>query len=263
MDEDKIKLLISNQVGEAKLAASEKRLQTITWLAGGLLTIFGIVLPLFLTFVSLTTSKERVDNAIVNMEKDFVRIREVEDKFALGMKGEFNHFTEDQRKDAHENSIFLERSVRKMQTDFKELAEAQFKKPDINCFHSGASLEGSTLILTPHDNLASIEIRNIGESPTESIHVKLYTKSNVPYGIYSDSPVDWERMEVNDEPYFNFAYRVVSSIQNIDPQESYGLSFIMNITDAKKEEIPMLLKVYYEQIEPKIYNFTIVLDGTK
>lgn len=261
MEDNEIKLLIDNKVAEAKLEAAEKRLQTMSVISGILLTIFGIALPIFITIDSRNTSKERVESAIATMENNFNEIKNKQLDFTTSLNREFDIFSQEQRVDSDKNSNLIRQSLHEMHDDFRRLSEAQFNKPDIKCLVGGRTLEGSTITIGSADDIASLEIRNIGEGPTRSIRIKLYTKTEFSYGIYSDSPVGWERLEVNDEPYFNFAYQVLNNVQLIYPKESQALAFKIGISESQKENIPVLLKIYYEQIEPAIYNFTIAVDS--
>jgi hypothetical protein len=62
-----IELLIDKKIAEAKLIIAEKRLNYLMAFGAALLTIFGIVLPLFLT----QTSTNRVNQAIERMDDKF------------------------------------------------------------------------------------------------------------------------------------------------------------------------------------------------
>ena len=62
-----IELLVDKKIAEAKLIVAEKRLNYLMAFGAALLTIFGIVLPLFLT----QTSTDRVNQAIERMDDKF------------------------------------------------------------------------------------------------------------------------------------------------------------------------------------------------
>jgi hypothetical protein len=66
MDE-KDKTEVENMILEAKLDISESRFKLILYLAGGFLALFGVMLPLFLSW----DSSGRVDKAIEKMENSF------------------------------------------------------------------------------------------------------------------------------------------------------------------------------------------------
>lgn len=64
---NKIELLIDKKISEAKLYVAEKRINFLLTIGTAILTIFGIILPMFLTF----QSARKVDEAIQNMEQKF------------------------------------------------------------------------------------------------------------------------------------------------------------------------------------------------
>jgi len=67
MEKKEIEELIEKKVLEAKLQASETRLQLVLWLGAILITLLGVVVPIWQT----NTSTEKVDKAIEAMENRF------------------------------------------------------------------------------------------------------------------------------------------------------------------------------------------------
>lgn len=67
MDKEDVELLVDKKIAEAKLLIAEKRLSFVLTVAAAILTLFGIILPLLLTFHSET----KVDTAINKMEQGF------------------------------------------------------------------------------------------------------------------------------------------------------------------------------------------------
>ncbi len=64
---DNVELIVDKKIAEAKLIIAEKRLNYFMAFGAALLTIFGIVIPLFLT----QTSTNRVNEAIERMDNKF------------------------------------------------------------------------------------------------------------------------------------------------------------------------------------------------
>jgi len=64
---EKIELLIDKKIAEAKLMVAEKRVNFVLAIGAALLTVFGTIIPLFLTL----QSTNRADSAIEKMERKF------------------------------------------------------------------------------------------------------------------------------------------------------------------------------------------------
>ena len=67
MDKKEIEELIDKRILEAKLAVTESRLNHVLVIAGALLAVFGIFVPIWLT----NTSTDKTDKAIERMEQRF------------------------------------------------------------------------------------------------------------------------------------------------------------------------------------------------
>jgi hypothetical protein len=67
LDERSINLLIDKKIAEAKVLVAEKRLNFLLAIGAAFLTIFGIIIPMFLS----QQSEKKVDTAIERMENRF------------------------------------------------------------------------------------------------------------------------------------------------------------------------------------------------
>lgn len=67
LDGQSIKLLIDKKIADAKVMIAEKRLNFVLAIGAAFLTIFGIIIPMYLS----QQSEERVDKAIEKMEAKF------------------------------------------------------------------------------------------------------------------------------------------------------------------------------------------------
>jgi len=253
MENDQLNLLIDKKIADAKLEAADKRIHYIM--------VIGVILPIFLAIDSRNDSREKVKDAIASINQDFQKMELDEQSYESTIDQKITEYNESQSQLMKDNSAKIDYSIIRMQNQFKELAGTQLRKPMVECYYNGRPLEGSTITFKTSEIGRSIEMRNIGDGSIKSYRVKMYTTAKTSYGIYSDE-VGWSRLESNDEPTYKNCYASDDIFHNIDPKESNELSFRISVTEAQKDEFDVLLKVFYEQPEPKIFSFKIILDGT-
>jgi hypothetical protein len=205
MDKQEVEQLVEKRITEAKLAVTETRLQTLTWIASGLLALFGVIIPLWLT----NRSADKVDAAVADMQKQF-----------------------------------------------KELAGVQLRKPSLECLLDGKSLEGSTLNFSESHRTHTIELRNSGDAPAGNIRIRLYTNFVEGVEIWDDQ-TQWQSLPYCDEPTYSRAFEVYQPGLSIDPQEARPIRITLPIEQIQKTNFPALLKIFYEQPQPRRYVFAI------
>jgi hypothetical protein len=263
MDRSETESLIEQKISQAKLDLAEKRLQTVTWLAGGLLALFGVIIPLWFA----SHSSEKVDSAITEMKRDFVglsnslfdqsksqteRIDKSIDALRLELKGN----ADNQTRESKSATDRVDRAIGDMQTQFKELAGVQLRHPLLVCLVGGRSLEAAVLSLQGQIADIRLELRNEGDAPARNVRIRLYvaTEQNVQLG---GEVVNWQQLTFSDEPTYGIVFETYLPYASIDPKESRPLGFSLMVESMRGKSFPALLKIYYEQPEPKKYAFTI------
>lgn len=252
MEEDKIKELIASKVAEAKLEVAEKRLNFVLSFGGAMVAVFGIVLPMLIV--------NNIRQESIQLSKD---IREESRANTGDLSNATTAIRSDVRADMDRQSRQLDNSagrvdnaIQDMQTQFKELAGVLARKPVIECFADGASLEGAVLKLSRNEGNSSskyINIKNTGDAPAR-VSVRLYT--NISIRIYS--PDIWSSLLASDEPAYSQAYK--SEYFMLDPKESQTIKITKTNDDLAPDSYPAILMVHYEQPEPKKYSFTFSFD---
>jgi hypothetical protein len=150
----------------------------------------------------------------------------------------------------------VDNAIQDMQKQFKELAGMQLRKPVLECFLGGSSLDGSILKFSPNLRDQNINIKNIGDASARNIKIRLYTnltpeECNSFYG----GGGEWRFLNASDEPDYGCVFESYEQ-QPIDPKESRPININL-FNSFKTGNYRALLKVFYEQPEPKKYSFTI------
>ncbi|MBK9982818.1 MAG: hypothetical protein IPP15_10420 [Saprospiraceae bacterium] len=261
MEEEQIKLFIENKILESKVEAAEIRSQTMIWAAGFLLAVFGIAFPIFLAYDFRGDSKERIEYAISKMEIDFQDIKANEIKQQESFQKQITKFSTDQDQKNKEDLANIDNAIYNMQSQFKELAGTQLRKPILECFINGRPIEGAVVTLSANHANTVVEIRNAGDFPTRTIHVRIYTNSKNNGIVLGGGDNDWFPINVNDEPHYEKAFDATNIFSILDAKESQTVEFSMDVENSTDETIPVLLKVYYGQPEPQKFHFTIIINS--
>lgn len=261
MEKDEIKEFVDRKLAEAKLEVAEKRLQFVMWVAGALVAIFGVFLPLWLT----NRSSDKVDNALQQMRQesnqtsqglrtDSRASAESLDKAMLTNRADIRSERESQSRQLGNTVARVDNAIQDMQKQFKELAGAQIKKPVLELFVGGSSLEGAVLKLSPTHQTVTINIKNAGDASARNIRIRLYSNSTADCYYFGS----WRLLPVSDEPTYKCSFESYE-IDPIDPKESRPFNLPM-ANNIKPGNYSFLLKVFYEQTEPQRYSFTIKVD---
>jgi len=255
MDKVEVEKLIKEQISEAKLEVSEKRLQTVTWVAGGFLALFGVIVPLWFT----SRSSEQVDAAIAEMKRDFKESSNLSseniNKSNEAIRTDFKLFSEKEANETKASTDKVDKAISDMQNQFKELAGVQLRKPILECLLAGRSLEGSVIQFPPTMSI-QLELRNSGDAPARNIRIRVYLFYDQQLELNSDE-IQWQQLNFSDEPTYNKVYETYQPFVSLDSKESRPLVVTLNGQSLQGKNFPALLKIYYEQPEPKKYTFTI------
>lgn len=270
MDKQEIEQLIKERVSEAKLEVSEQRLQTITWVAGGFLALFGVIVPLWFT----SRSSDQVDSAIGEMKRDFSELSQASrndsktssenlNKSVESLRAEFKSYIDDQSRQAQATNEKVDRAVRDMQSQFKELAGIQLRRPVLECLLAGRTLEASVVNLSPNDaSVSQLELRNSGDAPARNIRIRIYVAIDEEFELSSDN-IQWQQLGFSDEPTYKRVYETYQPFVLLDGKESRPIGIGLSGGPFPQKSVPALLKIYYEQPEPKKYSFTINIVAQK
>ncbi len=257
MDEKEINNLVEKKILEAKLDISDKRFNYLVILAGGLLAIFGLIFPIW----QANTSTEKVDKAIEEMRTELKLSSEKNEKeisrSSIEAKEQLREMISLQSDYLNMSSDQIEKEIQSFESRFKELAGTQLRKPILICQQNGRTIGNSQLTFNNNNTVHTFELKNIGEATAKNIFAKIYLSTDKDIQLWGN----FERQYYSDEPTYNKVYVLNSLFDSIDPKDSKP--FDINISNETKGSIvvPALLKIYYEQPEPIVYNFTIKIDS--
>jgi hypothetical protein len=268
MDKNHIEDLIDKKVAEAKLEVSEKRLNFHMWMAGAALALFGVVFPLLLS----NRSADKVDSALIQMRLENVKTSEgirtdsrasadSLEKAIPAIRSDLRAELDGQSRQLGSTATKVDNAISDMNKQFKELAGTQLRKPLLDCLLKGSNLEGEDLNFSPEHKQITIQIKNVGDAPARNIRVRLYTNIADNNAIQGEE-TQWDQLSLSDEPGYKYAFQSFAP-QPIDPKESRTIDLVILNEYVKSGSYPSLLKVYYEQPEPRKYSFTINIRGNK
>lgn len=269
MDAKEIELLIEKKVAEAKLEVTEKRFHYLIWIAGAMLAIFGVVLPFWTT----NRASDRVDNALSQMKQDMKSSSqdlrtdsrsssEQLDKAIQAIRMDVRAEMDSQSRNFEIVSGKVDKEIQRMQIQFKELAGTQLRKPMLECLSGGLSLEGKVLKVSPsHENIV-INVKNTGDAPAKTIRLRLYTDLISESRYLGGDSTKWFVLPSSDEPSYKYAFE--THVSSIDPKDVLAVDFSLILSEyhnIKPGNYPALIKMFYEQPEPRKYLFTINISG--
>ena len=264
MDDKEIELLIEKKVAEAKLEVTEKRLHYLIGIAGAMLAIFGVVLPFWTT----NRASDKVDNALSQMKQDMKSSSqdlrtdsrsssEQLDKAIQSIRTDVRAEMDNQSRNFGSVSEKVDKEVQSMQIQFKELAGTQLRKPTLECLSGGSSLDGKIFRIFPaHENIV-IDVKNTGNAPAKTIRMRLYTNLFAERYLNGDH-TQWFALPNSDEPSYNYAFE--TQVSSLDPKDLLSIDFFLVLSEhpnLKPGNYPSLIKVFYEQPEPRKYSFMI------
>lgn len=261
MEKDDIELLIDKKVAEAKLAVTEIRLKFVIGIAGAMLAFFGVFVPIWQT----NKASDKVDNALTQMKQDIKSSSqdlrsdsrsssEALEKAMQAIRTDVRTDIDGQSRLVSGNASKVDNAIQDMQKRFKELEGAQLRKPVLECLVGGQSLEGGILKLSPTRNEVTFQVKNTGDAPARNIRIRLYSA----FDGNCNELLTLSPLPASDEPSYKCAYEdYVFHTLTIDPKETRTFEIGTQAENPKIGIYPSLLKVFYEQPEPRKYSFTI------
>lgn len=264
MNENEINELINKRITEAKLEVTEKRLNFLMWLAGAALAIFGVAFPLWQS----NRSADKVDTALIQMRQENEKTSEVirsesrtsSESLARAMPEIRSDLRADldaqsQRQNIIANKVDI--AIQDMRREFKELAGTQLRKPNLECFSDGLSLDGKIIQVLPTQENVRLTIKNHGDAPAKAVRIRFYTNI-VTSGHLRGDYTQWNEVSSFDEPGYKYAFE--SQARSLDPKEILPIDLFLILSEysgVKTGDYPALIKIFYEQPEPRRYAFTI------
>jgi len=261
-ESSKLKLEIAKAVTEAKLEVAEKRLHHALWFGGVFFAILGVFVPVLMAIMAtnkvdntLDKFRQEISQTNKSLSENTHASEEKLDRSLLTFREDVRAQGESQERQLGGTISRVDNASKDMRQQFKELAGTQLRKPLLECLLKGSSLEGEILNFTPEHRQKTIQIKNVGDAPARNIRIRLYT--NMPEDCLSrGEETQWELLSLSDEPRYKYAFQTYGALP-IDPKDSRTIDlFILNET-AKAGNYQSLLKVFYEQPEPRKYSFTI------
>ena len=263
MDEKGIQDLIEKKLTDAKLDIADKRFNVLIVLAGILLTILGIIVPIWQT----NTSTEKVENAIKEFENKSEKFYSTSSNKT---QQEFQSF--DSRIQRLESQIEqkLDKKINEYETKFDKITGESLKKPKLRLLYDGKSLDGQTISLLKVNNkyaIPALSIENVGsksvEIPTVNIWFSVSMNQITAYSEGRSTESYWEKRKSFESFYpSQFQYVFFSAIREdisiINPSEIDELPIIV-LENFLEEwaDIDCLLKIYYSTEPPEIARFKV------
>ncbi len=255
MKEQDVNNLIEKRILETKLQIIEKRFNYLLIITGALLTIFGVLIPLFVT----NNSSQKIDKELENVRTELRLIsgknQEQLEKYSEVLNNSFEKFTENQTEYFSSTTKKIEQRAKNFEKRFNELADAQIKKPVLVCLYNGDEISNTTIYFTDKQKEAKINIKNIGDAIAKNITIGIYTNIRKEY---FDSWHIFDFYFFNNQPNYKYAYKFKhrENELHLDPQNGLYIPFTI-LPHYNGATIPIILKVFYGQPEPKVYKFTL------
>jgi len=262
MNDNEMETLIDKKIADAKLEIADKRMNLVLAIGGGILAVFGVFVPIMLTI----QSSNRVDTAVQQMRDDINNLgrnqqmqtsasTEKAEKATQEVRDQFRELSQNQARESGSAAARVEKAIQEMRSQFKELAGTQLRKPVLDCTVEGKALDGNLLTFSTKKNEYTFEVRNSGDAPARNIRLRLYLKIDKPFPLFMG---EWSELSYSDEPSYTRVFEI-SRLATIDPKDA-GTVTIQFLTEEKRQiHSPALLKVFYEQPEPKKYTFSVLV----
>jgi hypothetical protein len=162
---------------------------------------------------------------------------------------------------AYQNSERVDKSIERMDNNFKELEGRQMRKPALSCFVDGKILEESTIIFSRNNKNKIIEIKNTGDWTASDFKCYLYIKMPRGVSLGQRFLYDWEPIENNDE---SLAYDLkmellIPNDYKLPAKDLFHIKLEPNFNNINNGDIQVsvLLKIFYGESEPKNIPFYI------
>jgi hypothetical protein len=210
-------------------------------------------------------ASDKVDNALNQMKQDIKSSSqdlrsdsrassESLEKAMQTIRADVRNDIDGQSRVVAGNAAKVDSSIQDMQKRFRELEGAHLRKPVLECLVGGQSLEGGILKLSPARSQVTFQVKNIGDAPARNIRIRLYSA----YDGNCNELLMLSPLLASDEPSYKCAYEdYVFHTLTIDPKETRTFEIETQPENPKIGTYPSLLKVFYEQPEPRKYSFTI------
>lgn len=251
MEEKDIERLIDKKVAEAKLDISEKRLRLFLYFGSAALALFGVIIPLFSVDRLTTKVESALDKFDKTAQQNTQQVNQLSKDIGVTQKQQFDQLTDAQIRAFTSSSSKVDNAIAEMRKEFKELAGNQLRKPFLECYVNGKSLEGALLRVLPRTRDFDIQIKNVGDAPARNLQLKLYIQTDITDMIqFFGLP-----MVPNDEPSYNMAFDLGLILNERIINPGYSTNTRLHIALDKVAHIPALLKVFHEG-EPKKYTFS-------
>ena len=155
--------------------------------------------------------------------------------------------------------IFLTiNSTSRLESQFKELAGTQLRRPMVECFSNGANLNDLTFDIPIYTEKHFIEVKNTGDAIANGVRLLLFIDYHMEVEPISNG-TGWRRLSFVEEPNYKYAFEFPYSIDFLDPKESKPIPLSIWTSEKNTGAMQAYLKVYYGQPEPTTYRFRINL----
>jgi hypothetical protein len=255
---DEIDAKVDKKIAEAKLDVTEKRLSYTLWIAGAALALFGVMLPLLISF----QSSNKVESAIDKMQSRLETFLDKADSKSLTQNQDNKNNI---KESLEQNQSEVRNAVSQMKADYKELVGNQLRKPVLVCKYNNSDTLNQEIVLIGNKTSQSsltINLVNIGDARATNIHIKFYLNKSADLPESSEITLeqlgsDWN-LDKNDEKGFNSLF-LTNSFVNLNAQEFYPISITGWGQKSFTEDA--MIKIYSEQLStPVVYRFKIKYD---
>lgn len=258
MEEKEVEKLVEREVLKAKVITQDKTIRFLLWFFGVLLTVFGVVIPLWWS----NRSSDKVDEAISETKRE---MREVQTQY--DQKNIYNerNFRETVREIISQQNSALttisnnaDKTLKETKEQVQTLIGRQLEKPEITVCFNGVEINGKTVDITGLNEWSTkFEFLNKGKAAAKNLKIVFYLKEgsklqNISGGLWHERVVS----EVNE---FSKAYTYSGKIDVIYPKDYYPIEsnfYFGEQVKSVREEI--MMKIFYDEAAtPTIINFFI------
>ncbi len=245
MKEKEVEKLIEREVLKAKVITQDKTIRFLLWFFGVLLTVFGVVIPLWWS----NRLSDKVDEAISETKRE---MKEVQIQYEQKNIYNERNFKETAREiSSQQNSTLLaisnnaDKILKETKEQVQSLIGQQFAKPEITLLYDGEELNGKTIDITGKEGWSSkFEIYNKGKATAKNFKMFLYLKK--------DSKLDnigWTTRTISEEKEFSISYLYNKKLDIIFPSDRYPLEanfyFGEGVKSVKEE---LLVRIISDEV---------------
>ncbi len=249
MEKKEIEELVKSKITEAKLEIAEKRLNYFMIIAGSMLTLFGIFMPLFFTMGSSTETK----NEMKELKRDFLTEN---DKFEQRVNEQYKNLSESQNKIFVSVNDKIDKTLKETKEESKRIIDERSRSPRINCLYNGKDINGATIkykFIEGEGLTIPFELYNTGNAVAKNVRVFLYIKDGSDVRPQSE----WKDRSVSEVEDYKASFESGWELTLIEAKTkiAFPLSFYKEKSSSKTSTL--IFKIFCGLLEPFEIKFNL------